>query len=110
MVKEEYKVSSEFILEAFNAACNEWKDKIRNEFPDLFPRTYKRGDRFIRLGEREFILVSIDSRNKVLLISLENGNRWFDAVTVEDDECITDEEMNKITCRFNWKTEFKLKE
>lgn len=30
-------VSKEFVLEAHKAACNDWRNKIEAEFPELFP-------------------------------------------------------------------------
>jgi len=36
-MKEEYKVDKDFILQAHKAACSEWKGKLEDKFPELFP-------------------------------------------------------------------------
>lgn len=35
-IMKNYKVSKEFIIEAYAAACDEWKQKIEVQFPELF--------------------------------------------------------------------------
>lgn len=35
-MKTEFTISKEFILEAHKSACDTWKSKIKNEFPDAF--------------------------------------------------------------------------
>ena len=70
---------------------------------------YKVGMRFIcedstwndNYQEEEYILARINE-NEVLLISLYDGNRWNEAVRVEDDNQITQEEFNKITSVVNY--------
>lgn len=36
--KDTYTVSKDFILEAHESACSTWKNKIENQFPELFPK------------------------------------------------------------------------
>ena len=99
---ETFTVSKEFIKLAHDAACSEWKEKLKKEFPAAFKTVYNR----VSLGDRfscsdfiggDYILAKTDS-NKVLLINLENGNRWSgsEAVTMLDQFDITELEFEKI--------------
>ena len=36
-MKEKIEISSQFVLDAHKAACSEWKARIEQELPDLFP-------------------------------------------------------------------------
>lgn len=35
---KEFKVDQEFILEAYNAACDNWKKKLKSKFPEAWPK------------------------------------------------------------------------
>ena len=38
-MKEKIEISSQFVLDAHKAACSEWKARIEQELPDLFPKS-----------------------------------------------------------------------
>jgi len=38
-MKRTFTVDEEFILAAYKAACNEWQEKIKNKFPELFRKS-----------------------------------------------------------------------
>lgn len=99
-VTETFEVSKEFILLAYKDACAEWKEKLKDNFPDAFKTRFinvKIGNRFScsDFTGGEYILSKID-KQFVVLINLENGNRWSDAVRVFDACDITELEFNKI--------------
>lgn len=107
---EEYKVDKQFILEAHKAACSDWKKKLEGKFPDLFPKTYKMGDRFIRTLTGEEHILSRVGENTMSLICLSNGNSWSVPVNVGDVTRITKSELDQITTSSEWTLKFKLKE
>ncbi len=39
-----FKVDKEFILEAYKAACNTWKEKLRKQFPEVFKTKVRKTD------------------------------------------------------------------
>lgn len=60
------------------------------------PVTYKRGDRFIREG-REYILARESANYRsLILVCLDDGNIWSDAVRVDDPEKVTEAEFKKL--------------
>ena len=58
--------------------------------------TYKCGDRFIHERDEEYILAHFTT-NEVALISLNDGNRWVEPITVGNTCKITVEEFNLLT-------------
>lgn len=85
--KETFEVDKEFILEAFQVACEEWKQKIVEKFPTVFNNPFtgaERGDRFTHNEFGECILAQID-KNRWALINLNDGNRVYDpAFNIQD--------------------------
>lgn len=84
-----YQVDESFILEAHKAACNEWKTKIENKFPELF-ELYKVGDKFMggHMNNSKYILAGV-GENLVCFINLNTGRRWSNPIKVDN--------MNKIS-------------
>lgn len=65
MVTNKHKTVSvdvEFIKEAYNEACSEWKQKLEEKFPTLFPNIFKPGN-----------LVTNKNTGIVLLVTNPNG-------------------------------------
>jgi hypothetical protein len=46
---KKHEVSEEFLKEAYEAACDSWKEKMRKEFPDVFNHYFEFGETF-KLG------------------------------------------------------------
>lgn len=71
-----HTVDSEFILAAHKAACNEWKGKLEEQFPDLFETKYQKTIKElgpINTGyDPYFPVISKDRRNVV--VPLPNNN------------------------------------
>ena len=45
---KKYEVSEDFIKQAHAAACSEWKENIKEQFPDAFkPELFKFGNKFV---------------------------------------------------------------
>lgn len=60
--------------------------------------TFQKGDRFSGIGlspAEVYLLAQVDS-TRVCLISLSDGNRWRDPVSVVSPRAITKSEMRKI--------------
>jgi hypothetical protein len=98
---QELTVDKQFVLDAYKAACSEWKAKIEKKFPELFEKTYAIGDRFV-LDEDcisgDYVLAQVLPR-EVCLINLEDGNRLNNPVTVYNPGQITTSEYRKIAYR-----------
>jgi len=100
---QELTVDKQFVLDAYKAACSEWKDKIEKKFPKLFEqeKTYSIGDRFV-LDEGciggDYVLAQVLPR-EVCLINIEDGNRLNNPVTVDNPLQITTSEYRKIAYR-----------
>lgn len=105
--KEELTVSAEFVKEAHNAACDEWKKKIEEQFPSVFTdpsiELCKLIDSYPLFQKgicsdfrRECIYVIADSNEYYVVVSLPRANReWtfaaFDFVrwfVTEVNKCI----------------------
>ena len=103
---QELTVDKQFVLDAYRAACSEWKDKLEKKFPKLFEqeKTYRIGDRFvldedlIGLVGGDYVLAQVLPR-EVCLISIKNGNRLNNPVTVYNPLQITTSEYRKIAYR-----------
>jgi hypothetical protein len=98
-----FEVDAEFIKAGHASACGEWKEKLESKFPELFPKqTHKVGDRFKYQGTsgisdgEEYILARVAQGN-VVLICLNDGNRWSEIVEVRDTNGITEQEFTLIT-------------
>jgi hypothetical protein len=77
--KELFETSEEFVREAYKATYKDWKNKIEEQFPELFKteKTYPLGTRVrinSSLGNDEYILVAI--QDKSYLINIVSGKPW----------------------------------
>ena len=96
-----FEVEEDFIKAAHRAACSEWKTKIEAKFPEVFPKevTYKKGDRFRKIGGYfdgdEYILARSNS-NTLVLINLTSGNRWSKPIKVKNLYMVTLDEWKLI--------------
>lgn len=61
-------------------------------FPHAYPGARYRNDNWP--GE---YIVALVARDLVALVSMEDGNRWTDAVEVKDAHNITEDEWTKLT-------------
>lgn len=101
---EKTTVRVEFVKEAHQEACEEWKAKIEAEFPEIFSKFYSIGQRFIRAGE-EYIL-SRDKELNIIMVNLKSGDIYTSLpIKVKSIHKITEEEFS---CYLN--AGFKLKE
>ena len=77
MRQEKVEVSVEFIKQAFKAACNNWKEKLLNEFPniDLYDGP-KKGE--LRKSKTNSLVVYV-TRNSF-------GNNFTGIVVIPDDK------------------------
>jgi len=75
------------------------------EAPEDKEETHCRGDRFKDNHGYEYILAKFGDQ-LVGLISLANGNRWSRPSNVDFLMQITNDEMNRIADRHDWRTEF----
>lgn len=91
------QVNESFIKEAHRAACKEWKYRIEQEFPTIFPPTHKIGTRYS--GDGSDYILAQTGPGMVALISLGTGNRLKDPIEVKDNERITQEEFVEICAR-----------
>ncbi len=57
---------------------------------------HKRGDRFFHKDGEEYILASVDE-HQMVLVCIEDGNRWSQPVKVKKHLEVTKEEFAKIT-------------
>ena len=75
---EEYIITKEQILEGHGAACNVWKKKIENWFPDVFKRVIQKGKVYKSLdNDFIFLLTDYNSTDVEGYGFLQSGN-WFD--------------------------------
>lgn len=103
-MSKKIEVSLEFIQQAYNAACTEWKEKIKQnvpEFKDMI-ECYKSGDRF-KLGYAEYILARTDTHpSKMNLINLENGNLWDNGLEVKNYPSVSKNEFARLSKEHNF--------
>jgi len=92
MKKETVTLSKDFVLNAYDAACPEWKIKIQKEF-DLF-NTYKVGDKF-KKGTNTYVLANV-GYTTVAMINIESGNRWSDGIEVKNVRNIDEREFSRV--------------
>jgi hypothetical protein len=102
MTQTTFKVSPAFVLKAHSVACSEWKGKLEREYPSVFKpaQTFKQGDKVQFTETRSFsgvtyIMANFGDRN-MGLVSMKDGNRWANPVTVLNVNSITAEEMESI--------------
>jgi hypothetical protein len=93
MKKETVTLSKDFVLNAYDAACPEWKNKIQKELPNLF-NTYKVGDKFKR-GTNTYVLANVGYKT-VAMINIESGNRWHDGIVVKNLCNIDEREFSRV--------------
>lgn len=90
-------VSVDFVKQAHNAACGEWKRKIEKEFPSLFEEKYRAGTRISITTEHsdtsEYLLVNIGT--KAYLNNLENGNVWHSDAMDYSEAYVTEKQLDK---------------
>lgn len=96
--KTQYVAKTELIKMAHTEACSEWKRKIEAKFPSVFAQEttakVKRGSRITMRGHSELMIAAI-SANKIVVIALENGNRWTEPIEVKNTTDITRAELEK---------------
>jgi DNA-directed RNA polymerase subunit H (RpoH/RPB5) len=99
-----HKVTSKFIIAGHKEACAPWQKELEAKFPQVFPPkteskiSVKVGGIYqlpTYSGRSRYILASVGS-SKVVLISLENGNRWCEPVTTSSTGKFTLEDVKKI--------------
>lgn len=102
----EFKVDEQFVKEAHAAACEGWKKRIEEKFPDAFPRNYRVGDYFKLInaytGDELYILALVDRNVKddtffMALICLTDGNRYRDPIKVKDHTKVVPIEWSAIS-------------
>lgn len=75
---EVYNITKEQILEGHGAACNEWKKKIENWFPDVFKREIQK-DKVYKSLDNDFIFMLTDfNSNDVEGYGFLFNGTWFD--------------------------------
>jgi len=99
-----HKVTSKFIIAGHKEACAPWQKELEAKFPQVFPPkteskiSVKVGGIYqlpTYSGRNRYILASVGS-SKVVLISLDNGNRWCEPVTTSSTGNFTLQEITKI--------------
>lgn len=96
MIIEKVTVSVDFVKQAHNAACGEWKRKIEKEFPSLFEEKYRAGTRISIItihDTSEYLLVNIGT--KAYLNSLKNGNVWHSDAMDYSEGYVTEKQLDK---------------
>jgi hypothetical protein len=98
MSQTSFKVPAKFIIDGHAEACSTWKEKLESKFPALFtptkPTTFKAGDRFT-IRDSDYILAQT-APDIIVLICLENGNRWTVPTKVGNSLAVTVEELTSI--------------
>jgi hypothetical protein len=99
-----HKVTSKFIIAGHKEACAPWQKELEAKFPQVFPAkteskiSVKVGGIYqlpTYSGRNRYILASVGN-SKVVLISLDNGNRWCEPVTTPNKGNFTLQEVTKI--------------
>lgn len=73
------KSRKEFIKEAHNHACSEWKQKIEKEFPKLFKTTELKVNKWYKApkyGSSLFNVVSIESEHSFTAYGFDYKGQW----------------------------------
>jgi hypothetical protein len=109
MSKETTSVSVNFVKQAHAYACNEWKQKIENEFPDLFEEKYKAGSH-VNINGEGYLLVRIGAN--AYLCRIDNGNVWCSTGMSTSSGFVTKTQLNTYIDRINdkWRVTYHVKE
>lgn len=89
------EVSPEFVKEAHRAACADWKKKIEEQFPSLFPKPFRLGDK-IKIKTESYIIATAQS-SMATLINLNSGCTKAGPFNVRDYYNISEQEIKS-----NW--------
>jgi hypothetical protein len=92
-------IDVDFVREAYEAACSGWKRKIREKFPNLF-EAYSIGAVFdlkasCRSMTGKFLLVQ-HTHSTCCLVSMREGNRIKEGVTVGAPKAVTRSEIQQM--------------
>lgn len=93
---KKYEVEETFIQSAYNAACPEWKKKIKKKFPDAFLTSFERGQRFTQTEDGGTYILAAVTTDEMSLINLSCGNRYVEPVKVKDITSVTAVEFHAI--------------
>lgn len=97
-----YSVDRQFIIDAYAAACSDWKAKLEAKFPDIdFAAKYKIGQ-IINFGSsdgQDYIIAQTDVAT-VNLIGLESGNRYTESIQVGYVSAITAYEIEQLVGKY----------
>jgi hypothetical protein len=70
-------VDKEFILDAYDAACDKWKRKLREELPDIFECTFNDKKVYILNGVTDYKLTRIETTPPLwAFVSLRDSICW----------------------------------
>lgn len=86
--KDTLTVDREFILEAYKAACNEWKRKLEDKFPDLLRVYYEVGQKFRHKSTGQVYILALVGNKEIMLINTSTGGRFKDKVQVSNTDQI----------------------
>jgi hypothetical protein len=73
-MKETYSVSKDFILEAHKAACQDWKKKIEEQFPEVFPK----GDRVVMTTKHTGSMSHMNDKSETYYYSIGDRVKVWD--------------------------------
>jgi hypothetical protein len=59
-MEKTYQVSESFIKEAYNAACQDWKDKLKTQFPDVFKKNVLEKGKWYKANPNQSIFYVTD--------------------------------------------------
>ena len=86
-------LTEEFLMQAHEAACPKWKEKIENLVPEAF-NVHECADQFYNKETGETYILAQVRACEICLISLTNGNRFVEPMPVKDSRRITDDELS----------------
>lgn len=75
---EVYTITKEQILEGHGAACNEWKKKIEDWFPEAFERVIQKGQVYKSLDNDFIFMLTNFNSNDVEGYGFLQSGKWFD--------------------------------
>lgn len=102
---EELKLEKNKVIETYNNGCSEVKKTLEGLFGKETFKSYAVGNIFCNKYDELYLLAQTDA-GKINLITLRNGNRYFDAVSVSNIDRITIEELLKLNSSFFTKFKF----
>lgn len=88
------QVSESFIMEAYNQACNNWKNKIKKEFPQLFQGAFKIGDRFVHTTSKNVYILSKLFGGAFVLVNVGTGTTFNKAIQIDSNRYSTKDTLN----------------